>query len=231
MGTAGITVNEKHFMKKYLMLFGTIAVIVYIAHIITGGIIWKNYSHLQQPISDLTAENAPGRNLMLLFTFAYGILALVFAVSFTLLESKRHHKYVFWGGLAFIALHLISLFYNFFPEDLPGSPRSFGGTMHMVITALVIPFTIAAPLLTGMGLSKERGWQRMGAYSILTAVMILFFGAATGIFYAKEYRYFGLVERLNIGALQLWTFILSVRAYHEAVKQEKAGYQKQPLIV
>ncbi len=195
------------------MFTGVLAVIVYFIHVVIGGILWQGYSHLHQPISDLTATGSPNKDLMLIFTTSYGILALLFAVSFTFIESKNHHKVVFWGGVSFIALHFISIAYGLFPQDLPGAPATFSGIMHMVITALIVPFTILTPFLIGLGLIKESKWKNFGVYSIITGIMIVIFGGAAGVFFAEKLPYFGLVERLNIGTLQLWTLLLSIKLF------------------
>jgi hypothetical protein len=197
--------------KKILLLSGVLAVSIYALHVVIGGFLWKGYSHLQQPISDLTATGAPNKALMLLFTTIYGILALIFAVSFTISESKKHHKLVFWGGISFIILHFISITYGLFPQDLPDTAITFSGIMHIVITALIVPFTIVTPFLIGFGFKKEPNWKKFGIYSIITGIFILFFGGASGIFFAQKLPYFGLVERLNIGTLQLWTLLFSIK--------------------
>jgi hypothetical protein len=193
-----------------LMLSGMMAIVFYDMHVVIGGIKWKGYSHLQQPISDLTATGAPNRNLMLTLTTIYGLLALLFAVSFTLLKSGEHSSLVFWGGVCFIILHLISALYPLFPQDLPGVKATMKGRMHILITALIVPFTILTPFLIGFGLISELQWESFGLYSIITGILILVFGGTTAIFYAKRLPYFGLVERLNIGTLQVWTFVFSL---------------------
>lgn len=195
------------------MSLGMVAVLCYLAHIIIGGLLWPGYSHLHQPISDITAANAPSRDIALPLSVAYGVLAFIFALSFWFYEGIGYAKAIFWGGLCFVALHFVSLLYGLFPEDLPGSPTSFQGAMHIIITALIVPFTILTPLLTGIGFVKEKSWQTFGVYSILTGVFIIIFGTATGISYAKKFYYFGLVERINIGLLQVWTALLSYRLF------------------
>lgn len=193
-----------------LMLSGMLAIVFYVLHVVIGGIKWKGYSHLQQPISDLTATGAPNRTLMLALTTIYGLLALLFAVSFTVLRSEEHYPLVFWGGISFIFLHLVSVLYPLFQQDLPGAETTFRGRMHILITALIVPFTILTPFLIGFGFLSEPQWHTFGVYSIITGVLILVFGGTTAIFYAKKLPYFGLVERMNIGTLQVWTFIFSL---------------------
>jgi len=201
----------KRNLRTILLSSGMLAVVIYLLHILIGGYLWKTYSHLQQPISDLTATGAPNRSLLLLFTNIYGGLALIFAVSFTFFERKERHKLVFWGGISFIILHIVSISYSFFPQDLPGAEPSFAGMMHLVVTVLIVPFTILTPLLIGFGLKKEKAWKTLGNFSLICGILIIIFGGMSGFFFAKGLPYFGLVERINIGILQIWTFILSYR--------------------
>jgi hypothetical protein len=190
---------------------GMLAVLVYFFHVLLGGLLWKDYSHLQQPISDLTASGAPNRFLLLLFTNIYGVLAVVFAVSFTVFAVNERHKLVLWGGISFIILHVVSISYSFFPQDLPGTEPTFDGMMHLVVTILIVPFTILTPLFIGLGLRKEQAWKSIGNFSLLCGLLIIIFGGLTGYFFAKGLPYFGLVERVNISTLQIWTFVLSFK--------------------
>jgi hypothetical protein len=201
----------KQYLRTILLSSGMLTVVIYLLHVLVGGYLWKTYSHLQQPISDLTATGAPNRFLLLLFTNAYGLLALIFAVSFTIFERKEHHKLVFWGGVSFIILHIVSISYCFFPQDLPGAEPTFAGTMHLAVTVLIVPFTILTPLLIGFGLRKDKAWKTLGNFSLICGILIITFGGLTGFFFAKGLPYFGLVERINIGTLQIWTFVMSYK--------------------
>ncbi|MDF1548886.1 MAG: DUF998 domain-containing protein [Bacteroidales bacterium] len=201
----------KSYLRTILLSSGMLAVVIYLLHILIGGFLWKGYCHLQQPISDLTATSAPNSGLMQLLTGIYGVLALLFALAFTFFESKKHQKMVFIGGIFFIMLHVISISYNFFPQDLTGSSATFAGTMHIIVTALIVPFTILTPILIGFGFIKNSKWKSFGKYSILTGILILILGGITAVFFMNKLPYFGLVERLNIGVLQIWTFCFSYK--------------------
>lgn len=191
-----------------------LAVVFYMLHVVLGGFLWKGYSHLQQPISDLTASGAPDRPLLLVFTYVYAILAFAFAISFVVFESPKYHRFVFWGGISFVLMHVVSILYGFFPQDLPGSETTFTGIMHLVVTALIVPFTILSPLLIGLGMKKAVERRQLGSFSLLCSIMIFVLGGLSGLFFAKHLPYFGLVERLNIGTLQVWTFVLSYNTSH-----------------
>lgn len=201
----------KPIYKKIFHSSGSIAVLFYMLHVVIGGVLWKDYNHLQQPISDLTATGAPNRTLLLNLTSIYGVLGVIFAFAFTFFESRKHHKLVLWGGISFIMLHLVSISYGFFPQDLPGSEVTFAGTMHLVVTGLIVPFTILTPFLIGFGFIKESKWKSFGIYSIISGFLILIFGSLCGVFFANKLPYFGLVERINIGVLQVWTLLLSLK--------------------
>jgi hypothetical membrane protein len=200
-------------VSDFLMLSGMLAVVFYILHVVLGGAKWKGYSHLHQPISDLTATCAPNRTLMLTLTTMYGLLALLFAVSFTILKNGEHNPLVLWGGISFILLHIVSVLYPLFPQDLPGTKATLKGRMHVYITAIIVPFTILTPFLMGFGFISELQWHTFGIYSIITGILILIFGGTTAVFFVKKLPYFGLVERLNIGTLQVWTIVFSLELF------------------
>lgn len=190
-----------------------VSVCLYILHVVLGGILWKGYSHLQQPISDLTAMGAPNRPLLQFIASLYGIFALLFAGTVAFSEGRKQHKLVFWGSITFMILHILSLSYGFFPEDLPNTKATFWGTMHIVVTALIVPFTIATPLLFGLGFRHELRWKSFGRFSILAGLLIICFGGLAAFFFANKLPYFGLIERLTIGVLQVWTFYFSFTLY------------------
>jgi len=66
-------------------------------------------------------------------------------------------------------------------------------------------------LLIGFGLKKEKAWKTLGNFSLICGILIIIFGGLTGFFFAKGLPYFGLVERTNIGTLQIWTFVMSYK--------------------
>jgi len=197
--------------KKILFSTGMIAAFLYVLHVVLGGILWKGYHHLLQPISDLTASGSPVKGSLLILTWIYGSLILIFSLSFTIFESRRHSKQVFYGGIMMCILYMISLTYGLYPEDLPNHATTFLGSMHIVVTAMIVPFTILSPIFTGLGFRKEKNWKKFGNYSILSGILILILGSLCALFYNHKIPGFGFVERLNIGVLQLWVFIFSYK--------------------
>lgn len=200
-------------MAQKLTISGAIAVFLYVLHVLLGGWLWEGYSHLHQPISDLTAQGAPDRGMLTVITVLYGICSISFAGSAYLVFRRFAPKLVRVGMLIFLAMHLVSISYGLFPQDAAGAPITFTGVMHLVVTALIVPLTILAPLLVGIGSRKDANFKRYGNYSLATGLFILIAGGTTAVFFAQGLPYFGLVERLNIGALQLWMLVTSLMLF------------------
>lgn len=214
-------------MKRILLLSGALAALAYTAHVVVGGLLWDGYRHLMQPISDLTATGAPDRAPLGIILYAYSLFALVFGVVAFARFRGLGFKMAVWGMALYIAMQLVSLSYSFFPEDLPGGTVTFLGTMHLVVTGIIVPFTIGAPIVTGLGIRKAAGLARAGWFSLACGILIFFAGAASALFFALKLPYFGLVERINIGTLQAWTFVLSV-ALHRHACSDVADARKDP---
>lgn len=207
-------------------ILGMLAVAAYVLHVVLGGILWKGYDHLMQPISDLTASGAPNRELLGLILWFYGIPAILFGLFACLYMRRLASRSAQAGMMMYFLMQLVSLLYQFFPQDLPGAVPTLLGTLHIVITFLIIPLTILAPVLVGTGLRKLAGFERFGIYSIVAGILIFIFGGTTAFFFAQKLAYFGLVERLNIGTLQIWTLLLALKIYStDASTMSRIGEQ------
>ncbi len=198
-------------MNKYFVLTGAIASIIYISHVIIGSILWKDYKHLSQSISDLTAIGAPNRVFLSRIIYFYAIFSLFF--SLILLKNYNISKSFRVGTYLFFIMQIISLAYSFFPQDSLGSQITFKGFMHLFITALIIPLTILAPIFIGVGLKNEKELYILGNISVLCGILIFIFGGLTAIFFVKKNPFRGLMEKINIGILQVWIFLLSISLY------------------
>ena len=112
-------------MAQKLTIFGAFAAVIYVMHVWVGGMLWEGYSHLHQPISDLTALGAPDRFLLTGMTILYGILTIIFAVSAYIYIKGFAPKISRIGMMLLLAMFLLSITYNLFPQDLPGGPVTF----------------------------------------------------------------------------------------------------------
>jgi len=187
-----------------------VGVIAYVLHVVLGGALWPGYNHLMQPISDLTGSGAHDLGLMQAILLFYGPPCIVFGFAAMMYLRGFAPKGSQVGMLLYFLMQLVSILYSFFPEDVPGI-TTFLGTMHLAITFAIIPLTILAPILLGVGIRKVPGFKGFGKFSIICGIIILVMGSVTAMFFANKLDYFGLVERINIGTLQLWTFITAYK--------------------
>ena len=82
----------KRSIWQWLGLAGAVSAVVYVAHVVLGGLLWQGYSHITQTISELTADSAPNAQLLRVLTTVYGILALAFAVCLVFILRKQNAK-------------------------------------------------------------------------------------------------------------------------------------------
>lgn len=210
-------------MWKKLTVFGMLGALVYALHVVLGGILWKGYNHLMQPISDLTAQGAPDRVLLSNITNFYALFSIIFAVSAYMVVRKYGIKILSAGFILFICMHLVSVLYGFFPEDLPGSSMTFNGLMHLVVTGAIVPLTILSVLFIGIGFRKVNGFKKYSVYSIITSIILFTAGGISVFILSSGLSYFGLFERINIGSLQLWMFLMSLKLFSTGIKAELSG--------
>ena len=207
-------------MWRKLTAFGMLGTLMYVLHVVLGGILWKGYSHLMQPISDLTAQGAPNRELLTWITSAYGLFSLVFAFSAFMVVIKIGVKSLSIGFFLFFCMHIVSFSYNFFPEDLPGTAMTFRGLMHWIVTGAIVPLTIVSILMIGIGFRKVEGFKGYSIYSIVTSIILFTAGGTTVYILANGLSYFGLFERINIGSLQLWMFLVSYKLFSTSLARK-----------
>lgn len=200
----------KKSVWQWMALSGVLSAVVYWAHVILGGILWPEYNHVTQTISELTADGAPNAGLLRILTTVYGLLAMLFAVSlFFFARERKMRKTVKTGAALLIVMEAVSFFgYMIFPLN--------GGTMmqnsgHLVVTAVVVLCTIACGFLIGIGFKKTEGFKKTGVFILVCAVIMVISGGFSPVAMANGLPFGGIVERINIFALQLWIAVLSVR--------------------
>jgi hypothetical membrane protein len=206
--------NIKHGnykIHRYLSLSGLLGGVFYFSHIIMGRIFYKGYNPLTQAVSDLTALNSPSRNIALIFSVLYGICTVIFVIYFFIYYKGKLNKIVSLGAFSFCIMAVISfLGYTFFPLSTSGYAGTFQDKMHLLVTILVVAFTIISILLFCIGFFRTKNHKYLGIIS-LCAFIFLATGAMLVNILPKEY--FGVAERINIYTVIIYTCILSAWMY------------------
>ena len=221
-------------MKRNFLLFcGLAAPLLYTAAVIFGATIRPGYNHIQYAISELAAAGAPNKSLMDALFSLYNLLVMAFAVGLFRLAA-HHREYAVKGsgqwGAALVGLVGLSGFAMFFfPQDPAGTALTFGGTLHMVFAGVASLGSIAAVLVTGFWFKSNAEMRPYWIYSLVSSLIILVSGGLTAAGMANGVAYFGLLERVTIGTLELWFLIVSIKLLRQ--EQPAAAFIPRPQAV
>lgn len=204
----------------YMLFTGMLSSIIYTLHVVIGGLLSAEYNHIVQPISDLTSSDAANRQLLVVFTSVYGILAIIFAYLLFYLFKSQGDKVLNIGLILFLIMQTVSFFgYLLFPLEVAGMEGiSFRSVMHIVVTIIVVLFTISFTFLLGYSFIRSIDLRNLGIFILICGVVIVISGASTGIVIANGIPIAGLLERVNIFTLQSMVFVISfisLRRYKE----------------
>lgn len=206
---------EKRNNFNVWALSGVLAVVFYLAHVIAGRLVWVDYNPLAQPISDLTAGNAPSQAISSKILYGYNFFNLLFCVVLLLYFKRIWINRVFYAGLILKALaELLSTFgYLFFPLADTNWGGSFQNIMHYAITGVIVFSYIVLSVLLARGLQKTRKYQKMTRFLSTYGVIFIVSGISTVIAANNFPDYVGLMERINLYSLMganlglaLWVF-------------------------
>lgn len=193
-------------MTKHLFWFsGITGVIVYFFATIYGGVLFTNYSHLTQHISELLGSHATTRTLLNPLYLLYNLLLITFAFGVYKQWDNRKTKL---GAVSLVITGLASILMWWFPVDTRGYPLTRQGEIHIILAALESFSTLIATFFIGFGLRKNE--YLLSKISFITGFLILITGPLAGITTVMNSPFLGLFERITIGIFHLWILIFSI---------------------
>lgn len=202
--------------RNWLLISGIFASLVYVAAVVLGGALRPGYSHLTEPVSELTAAGAPNKGLLDGLFLIYNVLVIGFGVGVLRLAARTRGKI---SGLV-MALALIAaglsgvLLQLFFPQDPGGAKAAVTttGTLHIVFASVAAFASMIAAGAGALWFRKLPGLRRYSIYSLITlAVMFAAGGAGAAAAASGGSPVFGLIERITIGSLIQWLFFVALR--------------------
>lgn len=204
-------------MKKFLMMSGMLAAVVYVGTVILGGILRPGYSHMAEAISELVAVDAPNRPLLSSLFLLYNALVAFFGLGLFLKARSELRGRVsgLIGSLALAVPVGISglLMELFFPQDPGGLPTTTAGTVHIVLAGIASAGTMVAIAALGLWFRNLPALKGYVTYSFITVALVFASGALTAAALASNHPLFGVSERITIGAFILWLFIVGLQMY------------------
>lgn len=197
-------------LRKFLYL-GIIGVVINVVHVVLGGYLWNGYNHLMQPISDLTAIGAPNRITMTIIVMIYNICMIFFSISTYLYARDYTSKLTKLGMKIYMIMHLLTLFIHIFPQDLRRPMGTLYSIIHMGLFGIILILTLIVLLLIVLGLMNQEEFYYFAIFSLVISVIFIITMLLFTFFFFLRLPYVGLIEKINVGAFQLWTLILSFK--------------------
>jgi hypothetical protein len=189
---------------------GLLAVFIYCAAVVLGGLLWPTYSHTLQPVSDLIATGSPVKSLLDPLFLLYNVLTATFAWGLRGMVRRTVQSARAWPGLAGAWALLVEAVAGVmtlaFPEGQGGAHSQIGpqGFAHILFAGISSVCTLLAIPLLGHWLAVQSAKVWFRRFSIGAAVAVALTGVATAVAIGNRLPWGGLAERLTIGCFLVW---------------------------
>lgn len=196
---------EKRLRK--LGILGIISLLSYTAMVVFSPFAYPGYDWLSMAVSDLGAEGAPSEQLASQLNALFGPCGLV-SIMFVCVGVAGCKSKVLKSGIYFFAAMewICNVGYNLFPwvKDAPASnPQN---VMHLLVTVLVVVFSLASLVLVAIGARKEE-MKSLGIWAIVCLVAMLIGPLGTSLL---PKAVFGLFERFSTFSAVVFNAILGI---------------------
>ena len=192
---------------KHLGIFGIISLLSYTAMVAFSPLAYPGYNWLSMAVSDLSAVGAPSAALAERLNALFGPCAVVSVMAVCVGCAGCRSKLLRAGIGFFAAMEWITVVgYKMFPLVQGEAVSSFQNVMHILVTALVVLFSIISLVLIAIGGRKEP-LRALSAWAIgcLAAMMIGALG--TGILPKSV---FGMFERFSTFSAVVFNAVLGM---------------------
>lgn len=196
-------------IRRFLLACGAASSVLYLIAIdVIAALRFPAYhDRTSQMVSELFAEGAPTRALMIWLNVPYNLLVLAFVVG--VWKSTRGKRFLHLAAAALAGYGVVSLAgLLFFQMDLRGTVDSTRDAPHVIATFIMSSFLVAAMAFGAFALGA-----RFRLYSFASIATVMVFGVLAG-FLARPMPgptpYVGLAERVNIYATMVWIAAFAV---------------------
>ncbi|MBX7159987.1 MAG: DUF998 domain-containing protein [Acidimicrobiia bacterium] len=188
------------------------------------------YNHMTQAISELSATAAPTRTMLRAMAPVFTVLMVAYGVGVWMAAHGRRSLEV--AGAVLAAFGFTGLMWLPFPmtsrtEMVAGAAMTANDVGHIVLTVLTIVL-----ILCQIGFGAAALGTRFRIYSAATAVMVLVFGAMTGMeapgTALDDTPHMGLYERISTGAWLVWLAVFAIALIRRELRRQRQGFEPAP---
>ena len=207
------TPDEEAQARRARFLFAVtfVGVVLYVILDAVAQSLPPHYSPISQAESDLAV--GPYGYVMTLNFINRGVLSLclLFALFLTANSSDTSGRRFRRGGYLFAIWSVGALLLAAFPTDVPATPISWHGAIHLVVAVLAFVGGAFGALYISLGMAGNRPLARVRGVALPLAyisVALCLVELLAGFHLSSDYG--GLIERLFLGSVLLWVSAVSV---------------------
>ena len=203
---------------RHLGIFGIISLLSYTAMVVFSPLAYPGYNWLSMAVSDLSAVGAPSAALAERLNALFGPCAVVSVMAVCVGAAGCRSKLLRAGIGFFAAMEWVTVVgYKMFPwvQDAPAG--SFQNAMHILVTALVVLFSIISLVLIAVGGRKEP-IRSLSNWALVCFAAMMLGALGTGI---MPKAVFGLFERFSTFSAVVFNAVLGIFLLKGAFSVEK----------
>ncbi|MGA8303339.1 MAG: DUF998 domain-containing protein [Thermoplasmata archaeon] len=207
-------------------------IILYVVLDVVAQLLPPHYSAITQAESDLAV--GPYGFIMAINFVNRGVLSLLFlyALYRTLNAGERGWE-PFRRGAAFLAVWGVgALLLAAFPTDVPSTPLSWHGTIHLVVALLAFIGGAVGVFLLASHFERNEFLKEAGSFALplaALALVLLVVELGAGIAVPRlSVRIGGLTERLFLGSILGWILLVSLYLLRQPAQVLTSGSGRSP---
>jgi hypothetical protein len=208
MNRAAIT--HAWMIRTALLICGIVSALLWSGTDMLASLRYEGYHYPFQPISGLSAVEAPTRNMVVTLNNVFAVLKMAFASGVWLSAGQRRVLRI-TAGLLF-ASGVIDLAAYFFPWNPAEAMITFTNLMHGILAGGAAVLLIL--LTIGFGASAGGKWFRTYSYGTLLVFLVAggvmaFLGGTPRLEANLPPPWFGITERIAGYGFMLWMMALA----------------------
>ncbi len=190
-----------------LGIFGVISLLSYAAMVLFSPLAYPGYDWLSMAVSDLSAVGAPSAALASRLNALFAPCGIVSIMAVCVSMERTAEKGLRLGIYFFCVMEWVcTVGYEMFPWVSEAEEGNFQNSMHLLVTALVVVFSIASLLLTAFG-ARKGDHHGLSVWAVFCLALMLLGAVGTG---ALPKAVFGLFERFSTFSAVIFNAVLGV---------------------
>lgn len=190
-----------------LGILGLISLLSYTAMVVFSPLAYPGYDWMTMAVSDLSAAGAPSADLANRLNCLFSPCALVSIMAVCVAVAGIPSRRFRFGVYCFAAMEwLCSVGYTCFPWVSSAANTHPQNMMHLIVTVLVVVFSLAALVLIALG-AKKAGQRSLGIWAGICLAVMVIGPIGTGLLPASV---FGLFERFSMFSVVIFNAVLGM---------------------